>query len=256
VSHLALTGPAAAAIYELDGFTNHVWPLLWCGRISLEPAPNLIRSRRFRSPRLVNDQWVTRPSLVLRHLNALEDRHYDLADGVSRRDRVELATESAFRKGLVRRGEMTFTGGPQLGGHYLREIIHARANEPPTESYAETRMQQLLRSMGLLSWRQARIYEAGRIRFRCDFAVALRRTQLRPTYFLPHLVLLIEVDSREFHDNESTFEADHHRYATYETLGYSYLAFTPTQIEKYPDFVKRVIRSRLRRLKSRYASAA
>jgi hypothetical protein len=42
--------------------------------------------------------------------------------------------------------------------------------------------------------------------------------------------LLLEIDSREFHDGR--FEEDHQRQTTYDLLGFWWTTFTPTQLEQ------------------------
>lgn len=49
---------------------------------------------------------------------------------------------------------------------------------------------------------------------------------------LPADGLVLEVDSREFHHNR--FEEDHARETTYDLLGYSWMSFTPNQLEHSP----------------------
>ena len=51
----------------------------------------------------------------------------------------------------------------------------------------------------------------------------------RPTIFRPEDGLLLEIDSREFHDGR--FEEDHARDLLYDELGYRWLSFTPRQIQ-------------------------
>jgi very-short-patch-repair endonuclease len=51
----------------------------------------------------------------------------------------------------------------------------------------------------------------------------------RPKELQPGTVLLVEIDSREFHENR--FDRDHARQTTYDLLGFEWVTFTPNQLE-------------------------
>jgi hypothetical protein len=236
----ALTGPIAAAMLKLDGFRDLEWPLLWCAPISVSPMPDLIRTRRWTDPSVIHNQLVAAPHLILRHLNALPEELTRQPDGLSMRDRVAYATEDALRKKLVRRKQLRFGGGDQNGSYMLREYLAWLGDERATDSYAETGFSLIMDENSIPAFRQVKIFELGKVVHRCDFAIPLwRRFYLprRPKLFLPAKYLLIEVDSRQFHDHDPGFEKDHDRDLTYRRLGYPFLCFTANQIQHRPDFV-------------------
>ncbi len=242
----ALTGPAAAALLDLQGFRELNWPFLWCAPIHVEPMDDLIRTRRWERPAVRGGQIIAAPHLVLRHLNALPVEAYEHGDGLTIRDRVAFATEHALHSKLVDRSDLTFTGGPQNGSHLLREYLEWRGLEPPTESYAETGSSLIFEKGGITSFRQVPIYVNGRIIYRCDFAIPFdsgRWHRRRPHRFPPAKFLLVEIDSRQFHDHDSGFERDHERDLMYRMLGYQYLCFTAHQVQHRPDYVLSVVKS-------------
>jgi very-short-patch-repair endonuclease len=71
------------------------------------------------------------------------------------------------------------------------------------------------------------------------------RPARRPEVFRPAMGLLVEIDSREFHEGQ--FDRDHRRGSTYDELGYHWVSFTPNQIEKEPDLVRRALLGALSR---------
>jgi hypothetical protein len=232
----ALTGPAAAAVMQLDGFRDVDWAPVWTSPSSCRAAPTLIRTRLWLEPSPVGEHLVAHPVLVLRHLgDGLANRHrltdkYDrLTDQITDLERVELAVEHALRLGLVTLDELRIRSSRLLGDQMLLRVLKLRGEEPPTESYAETRAVQVLRGWGLKCWRQMPIYEGGRLKHRVDLVIPFRQKMYRPKRLLPGMGLLLEVDSREFH--ESRFEGDHARQSTYDMLGYDWITFTPNQLE-------------------------
>ena len=65
---LALTGPQAAAIYQLDGFRDHDWPLLWCAARKRHHEPGVIRTEMFGTPEVRDGLLLAPVPVVLRHL--------------------------------------------------------------------------------------------------------------------------------------------------------------------------------------------
>jgi very-short-patch-repair endonuclease len=232
---LALTGPSAAALYELDGFRDLTWPDLWCAPYTGDPGDRIVRTRAWIEPTLLGDVPVCPIETVIRHLNAVPSDLLGVADGLAPQDRVELAAEHALRQGVKLRAA---AGGAMTGDEMLRKVLARRGSEPPTESYAETRAVQVFRTFGLRPWRQIPILENGRIVFRADFMLPFIQSQ-RPDVIRTSLGLLIEIDGREFH--EPQFERDHRRGSTYDTLGFNWVSFTPTQIETQPKAVQKAI---------------
>jgi hypothetical protein len=239
---IALTGPAAAALFGWDGFRDQEWPLLWCTPAWAGARTGVIRSRRWAEPAFVGGQLLAHASVVLHHLGLGEPATFRRADGVTKQDRIELAVEHALREGAIELGDLATQGGS--GTPELTVIARLRGTEPPTDSYAETRAVQLLRQAGIVAWRQVVILEAGRILQRADLVAPYRRMR-RPRVVLPAHGLLIEVDGRGPH--EPQFEADHRRQTNYDRLGYRWTSFTPTQIEREPLVVLRTLETLLGR---------
>jgi hypothetical protein len=246
---IAMTGPYAAGVYGLDGFKGMDWPELWCAPIGGQSGERIVRTRRWDTPVVVDDVRLCPVETVVRHLNAIPLDLLRPADRIAPIDRVELAVEHALRDGANVRA----TRGGAPGDQMLQAVLERRGNVVPTESYAETRAVQLFRSWGVVPWRQIPILRRGRIEFRADFMIpfAMRR---RPETIRASLGLLVEIDSREFHEGE--FERDHRRNAVYNELGYHWIAVTPKQIEHEPALVRRSLSGALRRAGSNLPLAA
>ena len=236
---IAMTGPYAAGVYGLDGFRDLDWPELWCAPIGGEAGDRIVRTRRWDTPVEVADVRLCPIETVVRHLNAVP---LDLcqAAGLEPIDRVELAVEHALRDGAKVRAAR----GRGPGDKMLHEVLRRRGNVVPTESYAETRTVQLLRTWGVVPWRQIPILRRGRIEFRADFMIPFRQ-QRRPETIRASMGILVEVDSREFHEGQ--FERDHRRGAVYNELGYHWMTVTPNQIEHEPALVRRSLAGALTR---------
>lgn len=245
---LALTGPAAAALQQLDGFRDQTWPLLWCAPNGSHRADRVVTVRHWQDPVLLHDVAVAPIATVLRHLNARPGDLLDRDDNLAPIDRVELAVEHACREGTV---PTAARGGRQSGDILLRQVLARRYGLPPTESYAETRAAQLLRTRGTEPWRQIWIGTAGKGGLRADFMIPFRHG-IRPSVVLPHHGLLVEIDSREFHENQ--FERDHERTTTFDALGYHWISVTPNQVEHQSHQVHRAIDGALRRAGARIAA--
>jgi hypothetical protein len=246
---IAMTGPYAAAVYGLDGFKDIDWPELWCAPIGGESGDRIVRTRRWDTPVEVADVRLCPIETVLRHLNAIPLDLLRPTDRLAPLDRVELAVEHALRDGVKVRAARG--GGP--GDRMLHEVLRRRGNVVPTESYAETRTVQLLRTWGVVPWRQIPILRRGRIEFRADFMIPFRQ-QRRPETIRASMGILVEVDSREFHEGQ--FERDHRRGAVYNELGYHWITVTPNQIEQEPDLVRRSLAGALTRAGSDRLPAA
>lgn len=238
---LALTGPHAAALYGLEGFRDLDWPLRWCSPVSGESEVDVIRTRQWAEPTVINGIAVAPISLVLRHLGDI-----DAVGNLSARDRLELAVEHALREAMATVDDLRVAGGAAPGDTLLREVLRLRRDEPPTESYAETRTVQLLRSFGYEPWRQLPVVEGGKTLHRVDLVIPFAtQPRSRPEIVRPSDGLLIEIDSREFHSAE--FEKDHRRQSNYDRLGYHWVTFTPTQIERSVGQVRAAIAGAMRR---------
>ena len=128
----ALTGAAAAALYQLDGFRDLEWPLRWCTPRSGTSANDAIRTRHFATSPIFGDPPVVAPRLMLRHLG---EHLGDLAvpeDRVTPKERIELAVEHAIRIDLVGPTELCVPYSSRPGDCVLREIGLWRAGQPPT----------------------------------------------------------------------------------------------------------------------------
>lgn len=238
---LALTGPSAAALYDLDGFRDRVWPPLWCAPMAARSGARIIRSRKWQEPNEIEGVQVCPLPLVLRHLCAVPADLDTSTDGISAVERVELAVENAIR---LKTAIDLAMGGAMPGDVILRRIMSVRGDEPATGSYAETRAAQLFRSLNMPAWRQVPVGRLGRIEFRADFMLPFDQIR-RPEVFRPSMGLLVEIDSREFHERQ--FDRDHHRGSTYDELGYHWVSFTPNQIERDPAFVHRALKGAMSR---------
>jgi hypothetical protein len=225
---MALTGPAAAAIHQLDGFRDQEWPLMWCVPNCGDAAGGIIQVRQWEEPLLREEGPVAPITTVLRHLGARADWLKGRTDGVAPADRIELAVEHAARLGVTPKAAR---GGRQRAEAELRIILRRRGQEPATESYAETRALQLMRQLGREPWRQIPIGPTSKGGLRADFMIPFRSGP-RPSIFRPDHGLLVEVDSREFHEKQ--FERDHDKRITYDRLGFHFMTITPRQVEKQP----------------------
>jgi hypothetical protein len=234
-----LTGAAAASLLGLDGFRDREWRPLWCAPRSVRRRPGLIRVRNWRDPQ---GAGVAHVALVLRHLgeHAAELGGFD---GLTARDRIELAVEHALRDSWVTLDELRESNSRALGDVLLRDVLDLRGDEPAAESYSEVRAIQVLRAAGLGCWRQYPIYERRRLKHRVDLVIPFDQRVSRPELLRPHHGLLLEVDSREFH--EGKFEQDHQRQTTYDLLGFAWTTITPNQIRDSPGRVVRALQQRL-----------
>ncbi len=246
---LALTGPSAAALYGLDGFRDRIWPPLWCAPMEARSGDRIIRTRKWQEPNEIDGVRVCPLPLVIRHLHAVPADTAAPTDGLTARERVELAVEHAIR--LDASIDLAL-GGAMPGDVILRQIMSDRGAEPATGSYAETRAAQLFRSLNMTVWRQVPVARLGRIEFRADFMLPFDQTR-RPEVFRPSMGLLVEIDSREFHERQ--FDRDHHRGSTYDELGYHWVSFTPNQIERDPAFVHRALQGAMSRTRDVRRSA-
>jgi hypothetical protein len=245
---IALTGPLAARALDIDGFRDGEWPVMSCMPHAARPRPGVIRVRRCHVQE-VGGVLMAKPWLVLRHLADDVEllRQAQRRDGVRPDDRVELAMECMLHRELVTLEELHFRGGSFEGDRAMRRVLARRPNEPPTESYMETRFWQFLYRNGFDAWRQVPIVNRfGRIEYRVDFVIHFvrrARRRPRPLFLTPADGVLAEVDSREFH--QDAFERDHERQSTYDALGFRSMMITPNQLEHRPAMVLAAINGAL-----------
>ena len=127
---LALTGPAAAALYQLDGFRDYKWPHSWCvpwGN-NTYPGDRTVQARRWEVPQMIGDIPVCSVELVVRHLHAFPTDLVSRADGIAPIDRVELAVEHILRLGHTL---CAARGGSMSGDALLRSVLLRRGNNVP-----------------------------------------------------------------------------------------------------------------------------
>ncbi len=74
-----------------------------------------------------------------------------------------------------------------------------------------------MRGWDIRCWRQVWIYENGRAKHRVDLVIPFQHSAKRPELLTPDLGLLLEIDSREFHDGR--FEQDHQRQVDVGRIG-------------------------------------
>lgn len=238
----AVTGPSGAAGLGLDGFRDQEWPLSWCTSANGSRAPRVIRTGMWRDPVMVDGVATAPHALVLRHIGTFPEDLRGRRDGITPMDRLELAVEHALRLQEVTLQDIAAHGGSQPGDVLLRQVLARRDDPVPTESYAETRAIQRFRPFGIRCWKQMRIWDQGRVRHRADLVIPRAngsRMPRKPEVLRPDQGLLVEIDSREFHERQ--FERDHQRQTTYDALGFHWVVFTPTQIEQQMPMVRRAI---------------
>jgi hypothetical protein len=233
---MAIAGAAAAGLLELDGFRGRSWPVVMAAKHGARSMPGVFRTRRWFTPVDVCGLVVAHPSIVLRTLGLQADVMCAVNDGIAPIDRVELALEHAIRDKMVAPDQLRSGGGDSPGDLLLGRLLDRRGNEPPTESFGETRAVQRFREWGIQCWRQVLVIENGRILHRVDFVIPFRRCARRPVLLTPDDGLLYELDGREFH--EGRFEEDRRRQNTYDRLGFHWMSVTPTRMEREPDQVR------------------
>ncbi len=230
---LALTGAAALAIHQLDGFRDREWAPRWCAPANGSRAEHVKRLTQWIEPIYVDGVAIVPVAQGLA----------DAADEVVRVPRwpgdsrflepdelIELAVEHALRDQLTTTEELSVSAKKRKSAALLRRVLQRRpVGVAATESYAETRALQVFRSYGLPEpWRQVSIRSNRQLLYRADFLIpVLKKPQ--PDWVTPADGVLIEIDGRAVHDG--SFERDYHRNAVYKTLGYEMHAFSPNQIE-------------------------
>ncbi len=228
---IALTGPAAAALHQLDGFRDLNWPHHYTTPYSghgAQGSSHILRTRHWHPPSIIDEQPVAAMPLVLRHLNAFPHDLEGLPDGISPQDRVELSAEHVRRL-----GHRIFVPhnahGP--GDQLLRVVRKLSGTEPPTESYAETRFLQWCRTVDLHPWRQLVVIIHGK-KYRIDFGFSLGPRH-RPQPIRPHQLLFCELNSKGFH--EGTFEQDSEKRNAFDRAGFHHIGITPNQVTHHPE---------------------
>jgi hypothetical protein len=241
ISHpVVLTGPAAAALYRLDGFRDIIWPHRYATPYNGHGGHHILRTRHWQPPKLVDGELLAALPIVLRHLNAFPQDLEGCVDGISAQDRVELAAEHVRRLGP----KITIPHNAQgPGDQLLRRVRKLSGVEPPTESYAETRSLQWYRTVGLQPWRQIAITINGK-KYRIDFGFSLG-VRHRPIRVRPNHMLFCELNSKEFH--EGMFEQDSEKRNALDRAGFHHIGLTPNQITHHPEKALATIHGAIRR---------
>ena len=145
---------------------------------------------------------------------------------IAQRDRIELALEHYLRLGY----EVPTLNTATLS--IVRQLARKRGpKEPPTESYAETRGIQQLRSQGLHQvFRQVPLVQEGKTVNRIDLVYPFRPSTRRPEVFDPDEGAPLEIDGRAFHERQ--FEKDRRRGNNHTVAGARLLVATPALIER------------------------
>ncbi|MEZ5266145.1 MAG: type IV toxin-antitoxin system AbiEi family antitoxin domain-containing protein [Acidimicrobiales bacterium] len=146
-------------------------------------------------------------------------------------DRVELALEAALHRRLVTVADLAdvlAAAGRRRGAATLGTVLRRRPDgAPPTESYLETRMVQLLRDHGLPTpRRQVELRDGDGFIGRVDLLIGR---------------VVIEVDGQASHDGTAAFHRDRLRWSRLQAAGYRPLVFTHDQIERTPAVVATIV---------------
>jgi hypothetical protein len=244
VPPVALTGPAAAHLYGLDGFRDLIWPHSYATPYGARGGNNVIRTRHWIEPQVLKGELVVPMLTVLRHLNAFPEFLQNQPDGISPQNRVELAVEHARRLGTrVDLAKDIPRGSRSPGDALLRDIRKLSGNEPPTESYAETIALQWFRHVGYKPFRQLEIRIGGKT-YRVDFAISLGPMR-RPRIPRPEELLLCDLDSRGFHNH--TLEADTARRNAFARAQFHHVELMPSEIRDMPQRALATLEGAIRR---------
>lgn len=242
--HGVLVGPGAAGLLGWDGFTPED-PSYWLVPHDAGTSrPGVIRSRLWL-PRTAaaNPERVAVPHLVLAFLlEGLEPlpRWPGDTSPISISERFELGFESYLRAGNPM-PSAAIRGTPSL--RLARALFAARGpDEPPTESFLETRTIQLLRRFGYRRvFRQVHLYDRGRIVNRIDLVVPFDPKAKRPDRFVAACGVPIEADGRAHHGD--TFEKDRLRNNNVTAAGSGVLVVTAAMVERQQSLLQRQLRA-------------
>ena len=205
-----LVGPKAAGLLGWDGFSP-TDPEVWLVPRSGRARRTVIRTSRWTpSTRTINGYSVANDELVLAYLEeSLEPLPRWIGDKepISVVNRIELAVEWLLRNDKpVGVAALRATKTEQT----VRRILLGRGpNEPPTESYAETRFIQQMRKFGITKvFRQIQLYRGDEMVNRIDIVIPFPGRP-RPKQFTNHVGIPFEIDGKAFHVD--TFEKDRRR---------------------------------------------
>ncbi len=231
-----VTGQAAAVLYGLDGFEPGVRIDLAVRRAANTPTSSR-RRQALGDPESVGGVMVSSVEEVLVDLGDRLARRPGCRAAITRlapEDLVELALEAALRRPLTtleRVHEICLAAAPHPPGRaVLAQALERRpAGAPPTESYLETRLVQVLRDGGLPDFeRQVNIEDdrgfVGRVDLYRD-GVVLEAFGKRP--------------------HADQLDHDSFRTARLAALGFTVLPFTFEHVERDPEHVVRTTQDAL-----------
>ena len=271
-----LAGPKAAGLLGWDGFDPND-PAVWLVPRSARSNRETIRTK-FWEPavRQVDGYPIACDQLVLSYLLVglrSRPRWENDSRPISPTETLELGVEFLLRSGYtfteyalaVGLPFLPIRSGPRVWNQpkesspllrlttseaAVRDILVLRGpDEPPTESYLETRTVQQLRRGGFdRVFRQVPLLVSGRIVNRIDLVVAAPRQFRRPPEFASPVGVPIEADGREFHAD--TFEKDRRRANHHSIERTQLLVVTHNMVEREPREiiagVERILSERVR----------
>lgn len=240
--HLALAGTdamlaraSAAMVRALDGWGDGPLP------VELNVARRSTGRRRvparrvdvLEPPDVVDGLPVTGIGQTLVELGSTIT-----ADVLAPVDRVELAVECALHRrliGLTGVEDVLARGSARCGAAVLRAVLARRPHgAPPTESWLETRMVQLLRDGGLPDpQRQVELRDSDAFIGRVDLLLD---------------ALVVELHGAQ-HNDGAALDADRLRRARLEAAGYRVLEFGYRSVVQQPVHVVALVRATLDRLR-------
>jgi very-short-patch-repair endonuclease len=164
-------------------------------------------------------------------------------------DRVELALESALRRGMtaiprITRRLQALEGHGRRGPSVLKQVLHRRGwDSPPTGSALETRFLQFVRRYKLpRPDRQVCIHDDDGFIGRVDFYYSDAR-------------VVVEVESRRHHSSRADWERDLRRRNALTTEGYRVLHVTHERMMRDPDCLASELRKLLGPIRGRSRTA-
>lgn len=228
-----LARASAAALWRLDGFDSGLLPIELNAprRSSGERRVQVRRSVPLEPPDRIDGLPVTGIAQTLVELGSTTtDSSMDALD------RVELAVECAFHRrliGIATLEELADAAARRRGTRVLRAVLARRpVGAPPTESYLETRMVQVLRRHGLPEpERQVEIRDRAGFVGRVDLLVGS---------------VVIELHGGQ-HNGAAAIDADRLRRARLEAAGYRVLEFGYHLVIDRPALAAGIVRDTLTR---------
>lgn len=244
-----LVGPRAAGLLGWDGFSPsdpEVWLVPRTGRAS----QSVIRTSRWMgSTRTIGGYPVASDELVLAYLEESlqpKPRWIGDQDPISVIECVELAVEWLLRNEKPL-GHVTLRA-TKTEQTVRRILLNRGLNEPPTESYAETRFIQQMRKFGITKvFRQVPLFRGGEIVNRIDVVIPFLGRP-RPKRFTNRFGIPVEIDGKAFHVD--TFEKDRRRGNEHSINQTRLLVVTMHMIERNPKSIYFSIR-RIHALRSK-----